>query len=331
MAKLVSVIIPARNEEKFISPCLDSLLLNDYPKDFLEILVVDGMSEDRTREIAARYAAEHSRIRLFDNPKKITPTALNIGIKEAKGDYIMRVDAHASYPPDYISQCVRYLEIYGADNAGGVIKTVPANNSAQTLAIALCLSHPLGAGNSRFRTGTSEPVWTDTVFGGCYKREVFEKIGLFNEHLVRSQDMEFNQRLSKAGGKILCAPGITALYYPKATLWSFFLHNVKDGIWAIYPLKFTKTPLRLRHYIPLAFVGVFAGSFLFGLFSVLFRILFLFGSAMYIAAVFFVSFNIARKAKNARLLLFLPLAFSARHFGYGIGSFVGLWKLVFDK
>ncbi len=331
MAKTVSIIIPARNEEKFISQCLDSLLVNDYPKNLLEIFVVDGMSEDRTKEIVFSYTEKYPFLHLLKNPKQITPVALNIGVKAAKGDLIMRVDAHATYAPDYISKCVRYLEQYQADNVGGVIQTVPANNSTQALAISLCLSHPLGAGNSRFRTGTDEPVWSDTVFGGCYKREVFENIGLFNEHLARSQDMEFNQRLTKAGGKILCVPDISASYYPKATIGSFFLHNIKDGIWAIYPLKFTRTLLRPRHYVPLAFVGAFAGSFILGLFSSLFCLLFFFGLALYAAAVFFISLNVARKVKNLRLLLFLPSAFAARHFGYGIGSFIGLWKLAWDK
>lgn len=327
MPKTISIIIPARNEEKFISRCLDSLLANDYAKELLEIFVVDGMSEDRTREIVSLYATRYPNIFLLENSKKITPVALNIGIKAARGDLVMRVDAHATYASDYISKCAKYLEICGADNVGGVVKTTPADGSTQALSVALCLSHPLGAGNSRFRTGTSEPAWTDTVFGGCYKKEVFERIGLFNEHLERSQDMEFNQRLTKAGGKILCAPDIVAYYYPKATISSFFAHNIRDGIWAIYPLRFTHTALRPRHYAPLIFVGLFVGSFALGLFFRFFQFLFLAGLVFYAAVVFLVSLKEARKANNAKLLLFLPLVFAARHFGYGIGSWIGLWKL----
>ena len=118
----VSIIIPCRNEEKYIGKCLQSIIEQNYPKDNLEVLVVDGMSEDRTREIVENYSQKYSFIKLFDNPKKFTPFGLNIGIKEAKGEIIMRMDAHAGYEKDYISKCVRYLENYDADNVGGAMK-----------------------------------------------------------------------------------------------------------------------------------------------------------------------------------------------------------------
>lgn len=174
---LVSIIIPCRNEEKFIGKCLDSILVQDYPKDKLEVLVINGMSEDGTKEIVKEYNRRHVFIRLLDNPKKTTPCALNIGIKHARGEIIMRMDARATYEKDYISKRVRCLGECNADNVGGLMITKPRNNTF--------------IGNSTFRTASKEPKWVDTVFDGCYRKEVFEKIGLFNEALLRGQGREF--------------------------------------------------------------------------------------------------------------------------------------------
>lgn len=310
MQSLVSIIIPCRNEEKYIGRCLDSIVLQDYPKENLEVLVVNGMSDDKTKEIAQNYSRQYSFIKVLDNPNKFTPFGLNLGIKEAKGEIIMRMDAHAGYEKDYILKCLKYLKEYNADNVGGVMKTLPAKNTIIAKAIAIVLSNPFGTGGSYFRIGSKEPREVDTVFGGCYKKEVFEKIGLFNENLVRSQDLEFNLRLKKAGGKILLVPDIVSSYYPKSNLKDFFIHNFKDGIWAIYPLKFVKMPFKLRHYIPLIFVLTLPLSIW-----------------PYILLSLFFSIKIAIKEKDFRLFFLMPLAFAARHIGYGLGSILGLIKL----
>jgi len=311
---LVSLIIPCRNEEKYIEKCLDSLIAQDFPKEKMEVLVIDGMSEDRTREIISNLKSQISNppIRLIDNLKKFTNFALNLGIKEAKGEILMLIGAHAGYEKDYVSKCVRCLKEYDADNVGGVMKTLPSENTLFAKAIAFSLSCPFGAGNAYYKSGYSgQPKWVDTVFGGCYKREVFDKIGLFNENLVRSQDMEFNLRLKKAGGKILLVPNIVSYYYPKSNLKDFFLHNFEDGVWAIYPLKFVKAPLRLRHYIPLFFVLTLPLSIW-----------------PYILVSLFFSFKITLIKKDVRLFFVMPLVFSVRHFGYGLGSVWGLIKLI---
>ena len=306
----VSIIIPCRNEERYIGKCLDSIVSQDFSKEILEVLVIDGMSEDKTKEIVAKYASKYSFIKLLDNSKKFTPFGLNIGVKEAKGEIILRMDAHASYEKDYISKCLKYLKEYNADNVGGILKTLPAENTISAEAIALSLSHPFGVGTSYFRLGAKEPREVDTVFGGCYKREVFEKIGLFNENLKRSQDIEFNLRLKRAGGKILLVPDIISYYYPKSNLEDFFLHNFEDGTWAVLPLKFVKTPLKLRHYIPLIFVLTLPLSIW-----------------PYIPISLFFSAQIAFCEKDPRLFFVMPLIFATRHFGYGLGSIFGLIKL----
>ncbi len=308
----VSIIIPCRNEERFIKACLDSIIKNNFPKANLEILVIDGSSEDKTKEIVSFYIEKYPFIKLFNNSRKIKPVALNIGINNSRGRYILIADAHSVYRKDYISKCIYYLENYGADNVGGVIKTKPASSSFIAKAIALCLSHFFGAGNSYFRTGSERPQWVDTVFCGCYRREVFNKVGLFNENLVRSQDMEFNLRLKKAGGKILLVPDIVSYYYPKSNLKDFFLHNIKDGIWSIFPLKFIKTPFKIRHYIPLIFVLTLPLSIW-----------------PYIILSIYFSLKIAFRDKDWRYFFVMPLVFGIRHIGYGLGSLFGLLKLIF--
>jgi len=310
MLSFVSIIIPCRNEEKFIGKCLDSISRQDYPKENLEVLVVDGMSGDKTREIIKEYSEKYSFIKFLENPNKFTPFALNIGIKNAQGEVILRMDAHAGYEKYYISKCVKYLRESGADNVGGVMKTLPSKNTVWAQAIAISLSHPFGVGGSQFRKGTDNPKWVDTVFGGCYKKEIFDKIGLFNENLIRSQDMEFNLRLKEAGGKILLHPEIVSYYYPKSNLKDFFLHNIKDGIWAVYPLKFVKIPLRLRHYIPLIFILTLPLSVW-----------------PYILLSLFFSAKISFREKDVRLFFIMPLVFGARHIGYGLGSAWGIVKL----
>lgn len=319
---LVSIIIPCRNEADFISRCLDSLLSQNYSKDKIEVLAIDGASTDDTRNIIESYAQKDNRIKLFDNPQKYTPISLNIGIKNAKGKFITKSDAHTIYPPDYISKCVRYLEEYKADAVGGATKNVPARNSLAARAIILVLGSPLGSGGA-FRKAQGKPRLADTAYGICYRREVFDKIGFFNEKLIRSQDFDFNLRLTRAGGKILLAPDIQLTYYPKQkTLLSFWKRNFVDGIWAILPLKFGSPIFKPRHLAPLVFVTTLLITA-----AVSSRITLII-LAFYLAAVIYFSLKIIARERKIQLLPFLILAFSARHIAYGAGSIVGVIKLL---
>lgn len=328
----VSIIIPCRNEEKFIAQCLDSILANDYPKDKLEVLVCDGMSEDGTREIVREYSMKHYFTKLLDNPEKITPCALNIGIKAAQGEIIIRMDAHATYARDYVSKCVGRLFEYEADNIGGRMITKTKDPSLVGDAIVHVLTSSFGVGNSRFRTGISKPIAVDTVFGGCYRKSIFDKIGMFNENLVRSQDMEFNTRLKRWGGTILLFPDIVATYYARSSLRAFFCHNWRNGVWVVYSFKFVQNmPVSIRHLVPLAFVLGLLGSLLVG---IMFDPIFLWVSFSIISSHFlvnlFFSVRIAWKNGGWNYML-VPLLFFGRHFCYGLGSFWGLAKLVLSK
>lgn len=302
--ELVSIIIPCKNEEKYIEKCLDSVMSQSFDKERLEILVIDGMSSDRTRDFVKKYPA---KVELLDNPKKIFASAVNIGVRAAKGDIIIILGSHAIYPKNYVEKCVKYLEDYNADNIGGEVEPIPYKNTILSKAIALSLKGFLGRGKRKRK----EAAQVDTVFGGCYKKEVFKKIGMFNENLAGSSDIEFNLRLIRTGGKIISAPDIVAYYYPKDNIKDFFFHNIRDGIWATYPLKFTKTPLKLRHYLPLIFVLTLPLSIW-----------------LYFPVIIYFSLKIASEEKRLGYLFLMPIVFAARHIGYGLGSVAGLIKLI---
>ena len=324
----VSIIIPCRNEDKFISECLDSILNNDFSKDKIEIIIVDGESDDKTIEIVKEYSEKFSFIKLLNNPKKIAASALNIGIKEAKGNIVIRMDAHAIYDNTYISKCVYYLEKYKADNVGGIIAITPRNNTIVGKGIVKAMSSFLGAGGAKYKLGSKKFEEVDTVPFGCFRREIFDKVGFFNENLKRSQDMEFNLRLKKAGGKIYLFPDIISHYYVRSSLKDFLLHNFKDGIWAIYPFKFTRTLFKLRHYVPLAFVSGLICLFLMSLFLRPFLYMFYAIIFLYLSILVYAGIKVSLKEKDATYLLSLPISLITRHFGYGFGSIVGIIKLL---
>ena len=214
---MVSIIVPSK--EKNLWNCLTSLRDQTY-KD-KEVIVIEN---------------------------EFTPVALNRGIKQSQGDIVIRCDAHAYYPSDYVEKCVNWLNKTGADNVGGNCISIPSTN---TLIANLIVKVMMFGG--LFRWGSSKITETDTVWGGCYRREIFDKIGMFDERLKRCQDIEFNMRLKRAGGKILLIPDIRAYYYPKSTLKELIIHSFIDGLWTTKILKYGII-LKLRHYFPLFFL-----------------------------------------------------------------------------
>src|SRR5256886_3349417 len=221
----VSIVVPCRNEAEYIGPMLDSMLANAYPRDRLEVLIVDGMSDDGTRAVITDYASRYPMIQLLDNPERTTPHALNLGIARARGRIIMRMDAHAAYPTNYIADLVDCMERTGADSVGASWRTQPGDTTIMARAIAAAVAHPFGMGNAQYRLGTTRERDVDTLQCGSYRRDVFERLGPFDEDLVRSQDSELTFRVLRAGGRVLLVPGVVATYYAPAVLgklWRMF-------------------------------------------------------------------------------------------------------------
>lgn len=317
MSALVSIVIPCRNERRFIGPCLDSILANDYPKDSLEILVADGLSEDGTRAIVEGYAVRHSSVRLVDNPGRIVPTGLNLAIAAAKGLVIMRMDAHALYPSDYISTLTAWLEKSGADNVGCALVTLPGAGTAVARAIAIGLSHPFGIGNALFRLGTNEPREVDTVPFGCYRRDVFERVGLFDEELVRNQDDEFNFRLIRRGGRILLVPGLVIRYFARDTLSKLWRMYYQYGYNKPLVARKVGRVMTARQLAPSAFMLALAAALAVS------PGLFLAVAGAYMLADAACSLGVARR-EGARGALVLFVVFPIIHLGYGLGFLAGL-------
>jgi succinoglycan biosynthesis protein ExoA len=325
MRPFVSVIVPCRNEASFIEPCIESILGSDYPAGRMEVIVADGMSGDGTRNLLNDLAARDPRVRILDNPERITPVALNRAIAASNGEIVVRFDAHAVMPPDYVRRCVELLASTGADNAGGSIRTVAQSTGRFAGPIVAALSSRFGVGNSAFRT-TSDGQGAraaDTVFGGCWRRGIFSRIGGFNENLTRSQDIEFNLRIAHAGGSIVLDPQIVCDYYAGAEMPRFCAHNFSNGVWAVLPFAFCAiVPVRWRHLIPLAFVTSLLVSTLLPLpWSIAV-------AAAYTAANLAASLAVAVSKRRAAYLVLMPIVFLSLHLSYGFGSAWGCVQLV---
>jgi len=348
----VSIIVPVRNEEIYIGECLESLSNQTYSKDKMEILILDGMSEDRTRKIVNRYILlvnqkmedrklsnknEKNRssliIRLINNPKMNRAAALNIGIKEAEGDVIIRIDARTRIPPNYIEKCVKTLHETGADNVGGVqkpiIHSIPSSKRQLMTqeTIGIVLSHPFGIGNAQFRLG-KKSGYVDTVYLGCFRREVFNKVGLFDEDApVISEDADINQRIRDAGGKIYLNKNITAYYYPRDNfkdLWKLYFRygGAKAGNF-IKRKKLTA----IRQIVPPSFLFSIIILILLSFLTryALYLLIFIISSYFILNCI--VSLSLCFKRKKLLLFPFLLSSFPILHFSWALG----FWKRLLQR
>ncbi len=326
MSDIVSIVIPSRNEENFIGRCLDSVLAQSYRKDLMEVLVVDGMSEDRTREIVGDYCRRHPFIRLIDNPQRATPYAFNIGISEAKGDFVMILSSHSECGEDFVRSGVAHLNVTTDDVVGGPIITLPGADTYIAKGIALITSHPFGVGNSRFRTSNREG-YVDTVPFGIYRRDIFRKVGGFNEKLARNQDNEMSDRITRSGGRIYFTPQLIATYYNQSTVRGLIRQALKTGMWNMITLKISKTALSWRHFVPLVFAVSLLSLLLIAPFSPLAAILLIVLLGLYCSAAGISSLMIGRKS-GMKYVWVLPFLFFLYHISYGIGSLRGLIRLL---
>lgn len=323
---MLSVICPIYNEEKYIAKCIDSILAQDYPKDDLEVIFVDGMSKDRTREIVAEYIGKYPFIRLIDNPDRIVPPAMNIGIKASVGDIIVRLDAHAVFPQNYFSELVKNLHKLDADNVGGVCRTLPINDTPVCRSIAYVLSSSFGMGNSHFRIGADSIIEVDTVPFGCFKRELFDRVGYFDEELTRNQDDEFNGRIIKNGGKIFLLPDLVIDYYARDTVAKVYKMFYQYGLFKPLVNKKLGQPATIRQFFPLLFVlGLLLGPLTF-LISSVFIWLYLGVLLVYLTLAAFFSSKESRSLKEVLIKIWV---YFVVHFAYGWGYINGIIKLIF--
>ena len=317
--KSVSIVIPCRNEEKYIGRCIESILFQDYPQEKISVFVCDGKSSDETINIIKDYSIKHRNINLLINEKKTTPFALNIGINASNSDIVIILGAHSELYPNYVSSCI---EAFGfGENigcTGGVIENVYENETSEVIGKAM--SSSFGVGNAHFRTGNKDG-FVDTVAFGAYKREVFEKIGLFDEELIRNQDDEFNYRLLRNGFTIYLFQKIRSKYYVRASFEKLFNQYKQYGYWKVYVNKKHKAITTFRQVIPLFFVlFLFIGlalSFLHPLFILLYVLT---------ISIYIVASSIFAVAKSTELTHPIKIVYSffILHFSYGWGYLEGI-------
>ena len=323
----VSIIIPTFNEEKYIEDNILGMLEADFDMNELEIIYVDGMSSDNTRKIISEYEQKYDNISLIDNPQRFTPFAVNIGVKNARGTYIIIVGSHSRLHRDYIKVLVETIEETGAEAGGGVLVTHIVNQNVKSVAIMKVLTNKFGVGNASYRVCENDDSIREVDTAGflCYQRQKFIDIGMYNEKLIRNHDIELNRRIKNNGGKILLVPSAVGTYYARETYSSLGKNNYQNGKWNILTVYYTKTikSLSLRHFIPLIFILSLIVPLLGTMFFKPFIWISLFSFVAYNALIFFQSLKMNEPQTD---LWHLIKAFYTIHFSYGVGSLIGLFK-----
>ena len=321
----VSVIMPVRNEADFIARSLAAVLTQDYPQHLMEVFVVDGMSTDNTRGIVSELAAKHAAIpiEIIDNPGQIVPKGMNLALRKARGEIIVRVDGHCEIAPDYVRRCVEHLVHDGVDGVGGPIETIGSTPLSE--AIALAMSSKFGVGDSAFRTVKDKTMLADTVAFPAYTHAIINRAGAYDEELVRNQDDEYNYRLRSLGAKILLAPDIRSKYYSRSSFRSLWKQYFQYGLYKVRVMQKHPRQMRMRQFVPPLFVtGVFGGAVVGTIISPL---LIIWGGILllYVLLNTLVSFRLASQHGWSHLRR-LPAIFIILHLSYGSGFLAGLLK-----
>jgi succinoglycan biosynthesis protein ExoA len=315
-----SVIVPCRNEIGGIRELLSFLLAVTTARD--EIIVCDGRSDDGTAEAIREYAARDARIRFIDNPRHLASSALNLGIRAARGRYILRLDAHTRYAPDYIDACIAELERAGADNVGGPQLAEASGYTATGIALA-CHS-PAAVGGSRIHDPRFEG-FTDSVIYGCWRRELFDHVGLFDEELARNGDGEHNRRIRDHGGRIWQTPRIRSWYTPRRTLLTVARQYAQYGYWKAREMQRRRRLTAWRHAVPGAFVIAMIALVAAAPVIPVARTGLVALSATYAVFVAALSVGLCGRERSWSHLPVVGLAFVSMQMGYGSGFVAGIW------
>ncbi len=315
-----TIVIPTFNEQDNISNCISSILNQNYDKSLIEIIVVDGHSSDKTVDYIRNFQQRFSNISILENPIKKTPTSLNIGIKQAKGEVIVILGAHASLDPDFIYYNNKYLNEKNVKVTGGTQINIGFDFIQNAIAIAM--ENPFAMGSAPYRWSKKEQ-FVDTVVYAAYKRELFDEIGYFEENFSISEDSELNWRIRKAGYNILFSPSIKSYYHPRKTIPKFIQQMFRYGILRVHMFKKHKSAIKITHVIPPAFVLTLisfsiltVSSFVNWIFLVSILLLY------FLINLFSVIIKISKN--NVKYIPVVPILIFILHFSWGLGFIVGL-------
>ena len=327
MDKTVSVVIPCRNEEKYIGKCIESFLKQSYPMELLSIIIADGMSTDGTRSIIEDIKKTHNNVILLDNKGLSAPKGMNLGIKHTNSDIVIIFGAHAYADENFVIENVKALEKNEVGCAGGVITTI--NETTKGAAIAEAMSCPFGVGNALFRFADKER-YVDTVAFGAYRRTLLNEIGFFDEELVRNQDDELNFRVEKSGAKILLSPKIKSTYFGRGDFKKLWRQYYQYGFWKVRVIQKHRRPASIRHLIPLMFVLFLSLGGMLSIFSRLIRTMYFIILGLYLLLDLVFSIKIAGKKKFS-YLPYLVVTFPLLHISYGLGFIFGIFNFYIFK
>lgn len=324
-APLVSVIVPCYNEQATIGLLLDALYRQTYPRERMEVVIADGRSEDGTREVIAAWTAAHPdlTVRVVDNPRRVIPAGLNAALAAARGEVIVRMDAHAVPAEDYVARCVAALEAGLGDNVGGVWRIRPGGEGVIAAAIARAAAHPLGVGDARYRVGAT-PGPVDTVPFGAFRRALVERIGPFDETLLSNEDYEFNARVRLHGGTVYLDPRIQAVYFARPTLRALARQYARYGYWKAQMLRRYPRTLRWRQALPPLFVLALVGLPWLGLLWRPAWALWALQVGLYALALLTAGAQLAWREKRPAFLWAVPAAMATMHLAWGAAFWWGL-------
>lgn len=317
----ISIVVPCRNERDHIETAILSILSQTNITEQFEIIVADGQSDDGTQDILKKLAANDSRIRIINNPRRIVSTGLNQAIRIAKGDIIIRMDTHSVYADNYVSSCIEALFLTGAQNVGGPARTLAHDYVQQAISIAY--HSPFAVGGALFHNIEYEG-FVDTVTYGCWHKSTLFELGLFDEELVRNQDDEMNYRLIRSGGKIWQTPKIRSWYFPRKTISKLFQQYMQYGYWKVRVIQKHRIPAALRHLAPGAFIFLILGSLLLMPFSYIATLCLTTALGLYLIANFIATVVCCANKNRLIYIPIMPIVFAAYHFGYGWGFLRGV-------
>jgi succinoglycan biosynthesis protein ExoA len=323
---IVSVIVPCFNEERRIRQLLDAINDQSFPINELEVVIADGLSTDQTRSLIADYQIEHPdlSIKVVDNIRRVIPSGLNRAIEASSGKYIIRMDAHSIPNREYIQKCVDGLEKGLGDNIGGVWNIKAGSSTWIAKSIAIAVSHPLGAGDALYRIGGVAQV-VDTVPFGAFRKELFSRIGMFDESLLTNEDYEFNVRIRQSGGRIWMDPTISCVYYSRPTLWELAYQYWRYGYWKAQMARRYPNTLRWRQIIPPVFVAGLVGLVILSLGWYAARWLLAIIVILYTMVLFSIGIQISIKHRSPSIVFGVPLAITTIHFSWGSAF---LWSIL---
>lgn len=329
---MISIIVPCFNEERTIGLLLEAIAQQTIPLEQMEVVIADGLSTDRTREVIQEFQRAHPAlaISLVDNPRRIIPAAINTAIRHSRGETLLRLDAHCTPYPDYVERCQAALEAGRGANVGGVWEIRPfaapgKPPSAMARSIAIAAAHPLGVGDAFYRYATHAQA-VDTVPFGAFRRSLVERIGGFDETLLTNEDYEFNVRVKQSGGVVWLDPEIRSVYFARPTLASLMKQYWRYGFWKAQMLRRYARTLRWRQALPPAFVASLVVLGLLSFWLPWARLLLLLQTSAYFLILLAVSIPLALSKKDLYLCLGLPLAIATMHLSWGAGNLAGLFN-----